>query len=62
MNDFLMGYVNAAGVFFLILGCVKALLSMFGTNTFSKLFKAATQIGVALILMNADKIAAEIFS
>ncbi|WP_307993097.1 hypothetical protein [uncultured Clostridium sp.] len=62
MKDFLMIYVNAAGIFLLIGGCVQVLMSMFGTSTLSKLFKAATKIGVAAVMMNADKIATKIFS
>ncbi len=57
-----MIYVNAAGIFLLIGGCVQVLMSMFGTSTLSKLFKAATKIGVAAVMMNADKIATKIFS
>lgn len=62
MNDFLMIYVNAAGIFLLIMGWVQVLLSMFGTSSFGKLFKAATKIGAAVVMMNADKIATQIFS
>ena len=55
-----MTYVRAEGVLLLMYGSVQALISILGEHSVSKVFKSATQIGAAIMLLHADSIVTQI--